>query len=323
MRKKMNETVELYEVQLPEDIEYFWKLKNEYFFRDIIPDTDIGGPMTEEDIAYFLSKEYHDHIEMVCSREKDRATRVFFKLNGEIIGFCLYATYLSEDAKCFIIDYCILPESRNKGKGKDCVRLLIAKTQREGAQFFELNTHCHRAKKFWESVGFQYNGYDSYGSILLLYPPESSDDIVCEELQLADIWQLLNLENSYKVEINKPFLTKAQQDSLLQAISDNQIKFFLLKRSTRAIGMCSVSKIFSTFNCASIGIFADFFIEPVFRKNGYERLLTKFVQDWCYEQRINSLLVGSSDTDLKKYTSLGFDVKLGNLLKWSIEAWIK
>ena len=42
-------------------------------------------------------------------------------------------------------------------------------------------------------------------------------------------------------------------------------------RGTRAVGMCSVARCFSTFSCGDIGVFEDFFIEPVFRRKGIAR----------------------------------------------------
>jgi hypothetical protein len=33
-------------------------------------------------------------------------------------------------------------------------------------------------------------------------------------------------------------------------------------RGCRAVGMCSVAPVFSTFSCADVGIFEDFYVEP-------------------------------------------------------------
>ncbi len=301
-----------------EDNLRFWIEKNDYMSRDILSDMDLGGKLTEDNIRYFFSPEYRAIIENRCSRETDRAYKVFFECGVKRIGFCLYCTYLSEDAKCFIIDYCIFPEYRNQGLGKACFHALREKTRAEGAVFYELNTHNKRAMRFWESLGFRYNGYDSRGSILLLLPPEKSD-ITYELLQEQDIWQVLNLENGYKAEIGEQFLGEEQQDKLTDAIRKGVIRFYVAKRETRVIGMCSVSRIFSTFQCTGSGIFEDFFIEPAFRKQGVARSLVSFVQADCAANGMSTLWVGASDTDKEMYKALGFDLELGTLLTWKNE----
>ena len=44
--------------------------------------------------------------------------------------------------------------------------------------------------------------------------------------------------------------------------------FSLARRGCRAVGMCSVSRCFSTFTCRDIGLLDDFFIEPVSDSQG-------------------------------------------------------
>ena len=75
--------------------------------------------------------------------------------------------------------------------------------------------------------------------------------------------------------------------------------------------MCSVAKCFSTFACADIGIFEDFYIEPVFREIGIARLLVQAVQDWCGNNNIPSLSVSCAPCDEQMYRHLGFDLPLG------------
>ena len=89
----------------------------------------------------------------------------------------------------------------------------------------------------------------------------------------ADDWQLWKLENGYLAEIGETPLDERKQAQLLQAIQEERITFFAAYRKTRMVGMCSVSRVFSTFACADIGVFEDFFVEPVFRKQGAARQL--------------------------------------------------
>ena len=78
------------------------------------------------------------------------------------------------------------------------------------------------------------------------------------------------------------------------------------------MGMCSVAKCFSTFACTDTGVFDDFYIEPVFRKNGVARKLAQAAQDWCKEKGLASLTVCSAPCDEGMYQALGFDVRLGS-----------
>ena len=47
------------------------------------------------------------------------------------------------------------------------------------------------------------------------------------------------------------------------------------------VGMCSVSRVFSTFACADIGVFEYLFVETVFRKQGLARQLASAAQEYC------------------------------------------
>lgn len=158
-------------VRTVEEYAAFWNAKYEFFHRDIFPNCDIGSPLAEEDREYFLSQEYRDRIKALCSRETDRAFAMFFEQDGNRIGFCLYCTYLSEDGKCFILDFCVFPEYRRRGLGKRCFEALIALEGTRGAKYYELNTHSVRSMRFWESVGFHQNGLDEHGSTLMILPP--------------------------------------------------------------------------------------------------------------------------------------------------------
>lgn len=294
----------------------FWKVHEEYLRRDIFPNVTIGVPLAEEDRERFLSQEHRENMDRLCERDVDRVRRVFFMHKEEQIGFAFYCTYASEDGKCFIIDFCIYPSFRNKGYGRKCFEAI--RKLEERATYYELNLSNESNKKFWESVGFKYNGFDAYGSILYVLPPEQEETIEIEIVEQEDMWQLLRLENGYKHEVGEAFLDAIQQDALENAIEKREIYFFVAKRKTRVIGMCSVCKTFSTFNCKDGGIFEDFYIEPVFRHKGVARLLVNQVFKWCKSQNIVSLWVGCSEADIDMYKSLGFEIPLGNLLTWSV-----
>ncbi len=296
--------------------EEFWKEKNRYLVKDTFPNCDIGGSLTREEQAWFFSKEYRSMMEELCARDVDQAKAYFFKQGEERIGITLYCTYQSQDGRCFIFDYCIFPEFRGQGIGKQCFSILEQQARKEGATYFELNAYGHRTKRFWESLGFQYNGFDSNKILLLLKKPNTEETITYEQLDAKDIWQILNLENSYRYEMDEDFLSKETQEELKNAIVEEKIYFFVAKRKTRVIGMCSISTVYSTTQTGYMGIFEDMYIEPIFRKKGRAKELVNFAFAWCKEHGVNTVCVGSAENDKAIYGKLGFTVFFGRMLAW-------
>lgn len=107
-------------------------------------------------------------------------------------------------------------------------------------------------------------------------------------------------------------MTKEKHERLCQAARGGKIIFFLAKQEGLTVGMCSVSKCFSTFSCDDTGVFDDFYIEPDFRKKGIARRLVQAAQDWCAGHHIASLTVCCAPCDEEMYQSLGFDMRLGS-----------
>lgn len=123
--------------------------------------------------------------------------------------------------------------------------------------------------------------------------------------------QVLKLENSFKQDIGENPLNEEQQARLAQAVKDGKITFFLAMRGECAVGMCSVSRCYSTFSCADTGVFEDFYVEPAYRRTGIARLLTGAAQQWCRESGIASLTVCCAPCDEAMYQALGFGERLG------------
>jgi len=220
--------------------------------------------------------------------------------------------FTAEDGKCFIMEFCVYPKFRGNGTGKECARVLLDWARENGAFYAELNYGNNDQRfHFWESVGFQKNGIDEWGEPLMILPPAEDIPITVEILSNPEDWQLLKLENGFLAEIGEQVMTEEKQKQLQQAIKDNKITFFLAKRSYRIVGMCSLVKCFSTFTCSDIGIFDDFYIEPVFRGKGVARKLAQRAQAWCKENGISSLTVCCAPCDEEMYQALGFRVSLG------------
>ena len=128
-----------------------------------------------------------------------------------------------------------------------------------------------------------------------------------EKSHLDLLWQEWQVVAQSQVLMNRI----GQQEQLAQAIRDGKITFFAARRGYRAVGMCSVSRCFSTFTCTDVGIFDDFYIEPVFRKKGAARLLAQAAQEWSKENALASLTVTCAPCDEGMYQALGFDTHLG------------
>ena len=289
------------------DVAVFWEQLHIYHKRDIFPNPD------SEDLEYFLSSEYYDHMMKIHSRPQDRCYFLFFHRDGQDIGFAMPVIFTSEDGKCFIMEFCVYPEFRGNGTGKECARVLLDWAKKHGALYAELNHGSNeRRRHFWETVGFVENGADEWGEPLMILPPAEDVPITVEDLSDPEDWQLKKLENGFLKEIGEEPATEQKQEQVAQAIRDGKITFFVAKRGYRAVGMCSVAKCFSTFACTDTGVFDDFYIEPVFRKKGVARKLAKAAQDWCKENGLASLTVCCAPCDEGMYQALGFDVRLGS-----------
>ena len=288
------------------DVAVFWEQLHTYHKRDILPDPD------SEDLEYFLGSEYYDHMIKMHSRPQDRCYFLFFHRDGQDIGFAMPVIYTTEDGKCFIMEYCVYPEFRGNGTGKECARVLLDWAKENGALYAELNHGSNqRRRHFWETVGFVENGADEWGEPLMILPPAEDVPITVEVLADPEDWQLKKLENGFLKEIGESPATEEKQEQIAQAIRDGRITFFVAKRGYRAVGICSVAKCFSTFVCTDTGVFDDFYIEPVFRKKGIARKLALAAQDWCKENGLASLTVTCAPCDEDMYQALGFDTQLG------------
>ncbi len=164
----MENKITIREVTAEKDVAIFWEQLYAYFKRDIFP-----NPNAEER-EYFLGNEYRNAIREIHSREQDKCHFLFFYRNGRNIGFAMSVIYTSEDGKCFILEFCVYPEYRGNGTGKECAKELLCWAKENGARYAELNYGGdERRLRFWKSRGFVENGVDEYGEPLMILPPES------------------------------------------------------------------------------------------------------------------------------------------------------
>jgi len=302
----MNKQITVREAVTRADVEEFWQQLHTYFARDMFPEPK------NEDRVYFLSDEYMAQMQKIHDRAQDRCFYLFFDREGQDIGFAMPVIYTTEDGKCFIMEFCVYPEHRGGGTGKACANALLDWAREKGALYAELNCGDERRRRFWESIGFYRNGADEWGEPLMLLPPTEDMPVSVSVLEDSEDWQLMKLENGFLDEIGEQMLSEEKQEQLKQAVMDKKITFFVAWRGSRAVGMCSVTRCFSTFACADTGVFEDFYVEPVFRGKGIARKLAQAAQQWCRENEVASLTVCCAPCDEEMYRSLGFEVELGS-----------
>lgn len=131
------------------------------------------------------------------------------------------------------------------------------------------------------------------------------------KISISRIDMLWELQKAYKAAIKEDEPTQQDMARLMQAIEGKQILFYGAWNGTALVGCCSVTVGFSTFDYKPGGVFENFYIVPEFRHCGIAR---KLVQYAYRESKVSSLTVGCSDCDVDMYKSLGFKIRLGNLL---------
>ena len=278
------------------EIAAFWEQLYNYYKRDIFPDS-VDGEQN-----HFLGGEYRQHMEIIHKRPHQ---------NEQNVGFAMPVIYTSEDGKCFIMDFCVYPEFRGNGMGKECARALLKWAEKNGAFYAELNYSDNvRRKHFWQSIGFVQNGSDQWG-------PKERAPISVEILTDSEDWQLQKLENGFRAEVGVPALTEEMYSKLTAAIQNGETTFFLAKRGYRAVGMCSITRYFSSSLCSETGILSDLYVEPVFRKKRIAQMLCMAAMDFCKENNIANPSVFCSPKEKKLFQNLNFNNTLDILLMHS------
>ena len=130
----------------------------------------------------------------------------------------------------------------------------------------------------------------------------------------TDLGEVLALENRFLTAVEESPLNREQWERLAEAIRQERITFFLARLEGQAVGICSVSPCFSTFDCRSSGVFDDFYVEPAFRHQSVARALAEAARGWCMYRGMVSLTVGCSPGDVGMYRALGFETSLGMML---------
>lgn len=306
----MEQRIIVREAVTDSDSARFFAQLHAYHERDIFPAPEQAG-----DLAYFLGETYLSRLRALRARKNDRLHCLFFVRGGQELGFAMPVIYKTEDGKCFILEFCVYPAFRGGGTGRACGEALLAWARGQGVEYFELSCDTALRERFWGRLGFLPNGRGERDEKLMLRPPEKNVPVTVRQfVPGADDPQLLKLESAYLAEIGETPLDESKQARLLQAVRDGRITFFAAYRKTRMVGMCSVSRVFSTFACADVGSFEDFFVEPAFRGRGIARKLAAAAQEYGGANRLASLTVTCAPCDEALYRALGFDAPLGTAL---------
>ena len=135
----------------------------------------------------------------------------------------------------------------------------------------------------------------------------------CRKVKSNEIDALWELQKLYKSEIGEDEPNDSDKERLSSAVDKDTIIFYCAWEGDLAVGCCSVTVGFSTFNYLPSGVFEDFYIRPEYRHSGIARQLVQFAY---HDSGVASLTVGCADCDVKMYKSLGFSIPLGNLLAY-------
>ena len=230
----MIENIVIREAVTEEERSLFWERLRAYFCRDIFPDPE------DEDRPYFLGDDYRRTMESLRTRPVHPVHWLVFSRNGQDVGFALAAVFTGEDGKCFILEFCVLPEHRGGGMGTACARTLLNWAREQGAGYAELNCTTPPRQRFWGQLGFVANGADEWGVPLMLLPPREHRSITVERLTDPTDWQLGKLENGYRQDIGEEPLTEEQQAEFVLDIAKRQ-RFTNIDDFLAAIGYGGVS----------------------------------------------------------------------------------
>ena len=224
-----------------EEIEQYRHMQTKMLTEDVFCAEDLLEPFSTEEQQYLLSKDYQNRIESLCNRKTDPIRRVFLKENDTVIGFLVYCIYTLEDGKCFILDFYIIPSRRCEGVGSAFFADFKKRAFLEGAAYFELNTHCVRALRFWERQGFLQNGADDYGTILLCLPPATEGELTVERPNNLDdndcLWQVRKLWNGKRRAEKNVAVTDKEMEQFLDEVKCGRLKLVFVRRGYRVIAM--------------------------------------------------------------------------------------
>lgn len=289
-------------VNSSEEFKLFWDMHSEYMNRDIFPNDEIGLKVTEEERKWFFSSEYREHMHKLFSRDVDKAYPIFFLREMEVIGFCIYCTYHSEDGKCFIIDYCILPEFRDDNLGTSFFKIVKEIEVSKGAKYFELNVSNKRNMNFWVKQGFVFNGIDDYGVVNLTTKKDGVFLIDVDENNWTK-FTTIELSEKHKKYVTSPIEILARA----YVYRNYNARVFGIQKENNMIGMlmvCSIAEESEYYELQHI------LVDVRYQDKAYEYNALKLMLDYLYiEKRYDNVQICVKREDVKAinlYKKVGF-----------------
>lgn len=294
--------IEIKIVNSDEEFKLFWDMHHEYLNRDIFPNDEIGLKVTEEEQKWFSSLEHEEHMHKLFSRDVDRAYPIFLVKEKRVVGFCTYCTYHSEDGKCFIIDYCIIPELRNDSLGTNFFNVIKEIEISKGAKYFELNVSNKRNMRFWMKQGFYFDGIDDYSVIRLTTKRNNTCLLDIDESNWTRLLTL-QLSEEQKDYVASPMGILARG----YVYRDYNAKVFGIQNNEEIIGMIMIRDINEEPECYEL---QQFFIDIKHQNQGYGYKSLKLILDYLYaERRYENVEVCVKKEDIEAinlYKKIGF-----------------
>ena len=127
--------------------------------------------------------------------------------------------------------------------------------------------------------------------------------------------ELKKLHTAYKAAIGEDTPAESELGRLTEAIEQGNILFFGCIVDGSLAAVCSVCKLFTTYNYQTGGVFEDFYILPEHQHKGIARKLAAYA---FAQSNAASMTVCCADCDLDLYKAIGFTVPLGNTLSYTI-----
>lgn len=162
----------------------------------------------------------------------------------------------------------------------------------------------------WERLGFVKNGMDGEGRAMLLLPPAGDAPMTVGLANgIEEFWALIL---GLFAERGGRAPDGMGRSRMIGAMSAGRVAFITVRRQGRPVGLCSVSRCFSSLTCWDAGVLDDIYIEPAFRGRGVEGMLVEKAAEYCRKQGIQSLSVTGAQA--QRLRGLGFTEERGECL---------
>ncbi len=143
---------------------------------------------------------------------------------------------------------------------------------------------------------------------------------VCEILPFdrKDYHTLSLLLNGFKAAVGEAPLTQLEWAALRIGIEEERITYHIAWKEGRAVGVYSLCRSFSSYRCAAVGIFEDFYVLPEARGTGVARALAEHARSVVRSWGGHTLTVTCAECDREMYRALGFTEAIGTTLSQDI-----